>query len=268
MVDIAINKTDYQSFYDERRLQTYAQDYDAIRAEDHAGYRELGEFIQQYDLSAKKCLEIGSSGGFFQDMVEDYTGTDIAESLARHYHKPYKIADGSRYPFPDNTFDAIWTFHVFEHIPDLQTAMLEVVRLLKPGGVVFFAPAWQCRTWAADGYEVRPYSDFGWRGKLVKASIPLRNSIWWRSLFIFPKRIVRQAAYALGQRVEAIKYKKIKANYEIFWQSDSDACNAIDAHDAILWFKSHGCVCLSHPTATSALLFRHGGLVLRKLGDK
>lgn len=256
--------SDYKSFYDERRHETYAHDYHKLRAEDHSHYSDLKAFIDRFQLQDKKCLEIGSSGGFFQDMVDDYWGTDIAENLAKYYHKPYRVASGSHYPFENEMFDAIWTITVYEHIPELQEALLEIKRLLKPGGVVLFAPAWQCRAWAADGYAVRPYSDFGWKGKLIKASIPIRNSIIWRSLFIFPKRFVRHLLFLLGYRFKEIRYRKLKANYDIYWTSDSDACNSIDPHDAILWFLSHGFECLSHPTHLSAFFVRTGALIFRK----
>ena len=256
--------TTYKSFYDERRHETYAHDYGAMRADEHPYYPKLKAFIEKYDLGKKRCLEIGSSGGFFQDLVEDYWGTDIAENLAGYYHKPYRVAENDHYPFEDEMFDAIWTITVYEHIPDLQKALLEIERLLKPGGVVFFAPAWQCRPWAADGYAVRPYGDFDWKGKLIKASIPIRDSILWRSMFIFPKRLFRQFLFLMGFRFSEIRYRKLKANYETYWVSDSDACNSIDPHDAILWFLSHGFECLSHPSVSRMFFVRNGTLVFRK----
>lgn len=259
-----MNDDEYKAFYDERRSETYAHDYNTIVASEHSFFPELSAFVKQHDLTGKRCLEIGSSGGFFQDLVEDYWGTDIADSLAQYYHKPYRVCAGGKYPFDDAMFDAIWTITVYEHIPELQLALTEISRMLKPGGVVFFAPAWQCRTWAADGYAVRPYSDFGLRGKLIKASIPVRDGVLWRSLFIFPKRFVRHALFLLGHRDSSIRYRKITANYETYWTSDSDACNHIDPHDAILWFLSSGYECLSHPTALSAFFVRNGVLVFRK----
>ncbi len=256
---------DYKSFYDKRRSETYGNDYKKFHAEDHPSYIELKHFIDQFHLRGKKCLEIGSSGGFFQDMVEDYCGTDVADCLKEYYHKPYKVANGPHYPFEDEMFDAIWTIAVYEHIPELQIAMLELKRLLKPGGVLFFAPAWQCRPWAAEGYAKRPYGNLRWKGKLIKAIIPLRNSILWRSFFIFPKRIVRHLLFLLHYRYTTIYYNKLKANYEKFWVNDSDACNSIDPHDAILWFWSHGFECLSHPTTLKAFFVQTGPLILRKL---
>lgn len=259
-----MNQQDYKAFYDERRTETYAHDYENLKAEDHAYYAVLKEFIDQFQLKNKKCLEIGSSGGFFQDMVDDYSGTDIADSLAKFYHKPYKVSAGASYPFGDNLFDAIWTITVYEHIPELQQALLEIKRMLKPGGVVFFLPAWQCRSWAADGYPVRPYSDFDLKGKLIKASIPIRDSVIWRSMYIFPRRLFRLIRYLLGYRYKTLRYKKIKPNYDIYWTTDADACNNIDPFDAILWFKSNGFECISHSGMMSAFFVRTGALVFRK----
>jgi len=254
----------YKTFYDDRRHETYAHDYATMRAEHHSLCAELEEFISEHALADKRCLEIGSSGGFFQDLVNDYWGTDIAAGLATYYHKPYRVSEGSRYPFADEMFDAIWTITVYEHIPDVQSAMAEINRLLKPGGVIFFAPAWQCRSWAADGYAVRSYTDFDWQGRLIKASIPLRNSVLWRSLFIFPKRIARHALFLAGYRFRKLGYRKLKPNYDVYWESDADACNSMDPHDAILWFLSNGFECVSHVTHFSKFMVRNGPLVFRK----
>lgn len=254
----------YRSFYDERRRETYGEDYERMRAEDHPHYAVLRAFIEEFELRDKKCLEIGSSGGFFQDMVEDYWGTDIAHSLARHYHKPYRVTVGPRFPFDDGMFDAIWTINVYEHIPGLNEAMLEIERLLKPGGVVLFAPAWQCRPWAADGYGIRPYRELDWRGRVTRATIPLRDSVLWRLAWLLPKRVWRHVGFLLGRRFPQIRFRRLNPNYEVFWQSDSDACNSIDPHDAILWFLSHGFACVSRPTNLAVFTVRTGALVFRK----
>jgi SAM-dependent methyltransferase len=255
----------YKEFYDENRVDQYGEQYTTKLAKEHPSYADLLVFIKTYRLQDKKCLEIGSSGGGFQDMVEDYHGTDIADSLKKYYHKPYKMAVGVAYPFENDEFDAIWSLHVYEHIPHLQEAMLEIKRLLKKDGVLLFSPAWQSRPWAAEGYEVRPYSNFEIKGKIIKLLIPIRNSILWRSFFIFPKRIIRSVIFLLGFKYKEVKYKKLQANYETYWMPDSDACNSIDPHDAILWFESNGFKCLSHPLYLRSLFVRNGALIFKML---
>ncbi len=242
----------YRAFYDERRKDTYAHDYDKFKAEEHPSFSELKAFIDRFHLKNKRCLEIGSSGGFFQDMVDDYSGTDISEGLGKYYHKTYKVGEDGAYPFGDEDFDCIWTITVYEHIPKLQKALWEIKRMLKPGGLVFFAPAWHCRPWASGGYNIRSYRDLNLRGKIVKASIPIRNNLLWRSIFIF------------GYKFTNIRYKKIKPNYEKYWGADSDACNQMYSHDAILWFLCNGFSCLSHETNRSILFVRSTSLIFQK----
>jgi cyclopropane fatty-acyl-phospholipid synthase-like methyltransferase len=51
--------------------------------------------------------------------------------------------DGTRLPFPDNTFDRIICSEVMEHIPDDSAAAAELARVLKPGGILgVTVPTW------------------------------------------------------------------------------------------------------------------------------
>ncbi|UWR25737.1 class I SAM-dependent methyltransferase [Sulfitobacter sp. S223] len=40
-------------------------------------------------------------------------------------------------PYDDQSFDVVMAAHVLEHLPDPQRALAEMVRVLKPGGMVF-----------------------------------------------------------------------------------------------------------------------------------
>ncbi len=51
--------------------------------------------------------------------------------------------DGTRLPFPDDTFDRIICSEVMEHIPDDHAAARELARVLKPGGTIAVTvPTW------------------------------------------------------------------------------------------------------------------------------
>lgn len=233
--------------------------------ESHAGgYAQLERFVFEHQLvQGARCLEVGCGRGVFQDLVADYTGVDLAASVARYLHKPFVQASATALPFPDSSFDAAWTIWVFEHVPDPELAMAELRRVLKPGGLLFFAPAWQCRPWAADGYPVRPYSDFNLKGKLYKATIPLRDSIAWRSFFTIPRRLRRLVTRKLHPGPTPFRYKKLRGNFEKFWMSDSDAINAMDAYEALVWFQSRGDQVL-HPTGFARqFLIRNGHILVR-----
>jgi SAM-dependent methyltransferase len=45
-----------------------------------------------------------------------------------------RVADAERIPYDDNTFDVVVGHAVIHHIPDVETAFREMLRVLKPGG--------------------------------------------------------------------------------------------------------------------------------------
>jgi SAM-dependent methyltransferase len=234
-----LSRNQIKSFYERvDRVTTYTVETDPDK---HPFSPLLKDFIDKWTLANKKLLEIGSSKGLFQDFVADYTGVDVAECLRPHYRKPYVIVKDARLPFVDGHFDAIFTYATHEHIPDIETALEEIIRVLKPGGGCLFAPAWHTRPWFAQGYALRPYSELSTREKLVKCSIRVRDFFLLRWTFVLLRRIFRLLLYTGSLHSVPLRYRKLKANYNKFWQSDSDACNSLDPFDVILWFRSRGC---------------------------
>lgn len=252
---------DPRSFYDKQYSGLeYAS---ASKPDEHSSYPLLKSFVEEYDLQNKKCLEVGCGRGAFQDIVLDYTGLDLSITVQHLIRKPFCAGSASQLPFKDNCFDAIWTLAVLEHVLDPEKAMCEMRRVLKHDGVILFSPAWQCRPWAADGYAVRPYRDFDWKGKIIKASIPIRDSLLYRSCYVFPRRVVRSIQYVWSRRPLGFRFRRLIPNYEHCWTSDSDAVNSMDPYEVILWFVSRGDICLSHPNWRSKFFVRTGGIVFR-----
>jgi SAM-dependent methyltransferase len=245
----------YNSAYLSSRYATFTL------AHQHYAASELSDFVSRHNLDELRCLEVGSGRGAFQDLVADYTGLDLSRSVADNYRKPFFSGSAEELPFADNDFDAIWSITVLEHIPNPERALNEMRRVLKPGGMLFLKPAWNCRPWICEGIPVRPYSDLNLRQKFIKLTLPLRDSVWWRALKTLPRRLwnsLRQNDQSL-----ALRYQKLKADYETFWMVDSDACSSIDPFDAIQWFQSRGDEVVSHPTWRSAFLSRSEHLVVR-----
>jgi hypothetical protein len=126
-------------------------------------------------------------------------------------------------------------------LPKPELALREMRIVLRDKGLLYLQAAWQCRSWAAEGYAVRPYSDFDIQGKLIKASIPLRDSIGYRALYIFPLRLVRLINSLLSNRPMNFHYNLLTPNYEHYWQPDSDAVNSMDAYEAVAVFWRAWC---------------------------
>lgn len=258
-----ISNSELKKFYEDiDRESQYSLGNTATK---HPFHDLLSAFIDKWNLDKKKCLEIGSSKGLFQDMVADYTGVDIAAGLSIYYRKPFLPVQGATLPFADASFDAVFSYATHEHIPDIETALGEIVRVLRPGGTCLFAPAWHTRPWFADGYQVRPFSDFCFCQKLIKASIPFRDNFLCRYSFVILRRLAHLGGYLFSSgRPTGLKYRKLKANYHVFWQSDSDACNSLDPFDVILWFRSRGFLCHGYTSLAKCLFVRTYALELQK----
>lgn len=220
-------------------------------------------FADQYHLQGKKVLDVGSGRGYLQDMVDDYVGLDISPSAGRFYHKPFVVASATEMPFKDRQFDAVWTVWVLEHIPNPESALREIRRVVKPGGVILLMPAWFCTSWAAQGYEVRPYSDFGLAGKTIKASLWIRSSPRFFLAYNVPIRALRYAAARVSGGPTSYHYSRLTPNYETYWVPDSDAVNSLDPFEAALWFESRGDKCLNCPSGFGNLTYYSQYIVIR-----
>ncbi len=74
---------------------------------------------------------------------------------------------GENLPLPDDTFDLVLSHEVIEHVQDDRQAILEIVRVLKPGGrLVLFCPN--------RGYPFETHGIY-WRGRYHFGNIPLVN---------------------------------------------------------------------------------------------
>jgi SAM-dependent methyltransferase len=202
-------------------------------------------FAQQYGLADQRVLDIGAGTGYLQDVVPNYVGLDISPSARRYFHKPFVEASATDMPFRDNEFDAAWTVWVLEHVPKPEQALVEMRRVVKDGGLLYLKPAWDCRWWFAQGYEVRPYSDFGAIGKFKKASLNVVASPYYRGASLALTRYVRQMQTRWQSQPTRFHYRLLEPNYEQYWVPDSDAVNGLDYYETLLWFTSRGDECLN-----------------------
>ena len=92
-------------------------------------------------------LEIGAGGGFLLEELRDagftdLTGSDITETAASEmsYRVPEAdavLADAERLGFLPEVFDVVVGSDVIEHLPDVDSHLESVARILKPGGLYF-----------------------------------------------------------------------------------------------------------------------------------
>lgn len=221
----------------------------------------MAKFAEAFHLKDKKVLDVGAGRGYLQDVVDDYTGLDISPNVKRFFHKPFVLASATAMPIPDGTFDAAWSIWVLEHVPNPEAALSEMRRVVKDGGLLFLAPAWDCTPFAADGYPVRPYSDFGFGGKLVKATTPVHH--YFRSVAKAPIGLLRYAAWKSSGGTTRLHYRLLTPNYGKYWMADSDALNSLDRYELAIWFQSRGDECLNCEGSLKGWLQQNEAVMIR-----
>ena len=112
-----------------------------------AGYR----IVRNVDLTGKRVLEIGPAAiehiDFWTTKPKSWVNLDIREHLLAVAadrieatgvpHEEVLVQPGSpTLPFPDGEFDAVFTFYALEHIYPLDPHLDEILRVLKPGGLL------------------------------------------------------------------------------------------------------------------------------------
>ncbi len=92
--------------------------------------------------------------------VEKYIGLDIENPTYQQNGKPDMFWDGRKIPLDDNTVDTVMATELFEHLPDIESVLKEINRVLKPGGLLFFTVPflWPLHDAPHDEYRYTPFS--------------------------------------------------------------------------------------------------------------
>ena len=123
-------------------------------------------FVSQYLLERSPGLEIT---GF------DWNPESVAVASAKNPTETYTVADITRLPFPDNSFDISGCFEVMEHLRTPQAALRELVRVSRTA-VILSVPhePYFCLSNVARGknLDIRP-----------RGSDPDHRQFWSRQAF-------------------------------------------------------------------------------------
>lgn len=93
------------------------------------------------EVLKKPVLDVGCGDGFFAQLVfghvdvgVDLEQMEVRKAIIRGTYDWNIVADVTKLPFEDGFFSTIISNCVIEHIPNVEAALLELYRVLKPGG--------------------------------------------------------------------------------------------------------------------------------------
>lgn len=124
----------------------FFEEVERHRYQDYAPW--MPEVMGFNEHAGERLLEVGCGMG--TDLLQFArggaicTGVDLTPrsiEISKHRFKLYDvpgtfvIADGEKLPFPDKSFDVVYSNGVLHHTPDTNGAVQEIHRVLRPGGI-------------------------------------------------------------------------------------------------------------------------------------
>jgi SAM-dependent methyltransferase len=87
-------------------------------------------------------LDVGCGHGRYTGRVRadhpeaTVVGIDKSPGMLAEVAEPVMVADAQAIPYPDGCADAVLAMHMLYHVPDIDKAVAEFRRVLRPGGVL------------------------------------------------------------------------------------------------------------------------------------
>lgn len=170
----------------------------------------ISRYINKPSSERRKILDFGCGPGHIADYLTPYGelyGLDFSEDAIRlakdRGYTNLLVSQGERTPYSDGTFDAIIAIDVLEHIEKDTDAMIEMRRILKPGGQIFFSlPAYKF-LW---GYHDTMYGHFRRytvkeiSKKFIASGFDVPQVSYVEPIFIFPLFFLRKIKDKLKMR--------------------------------------------------------------------
>ena len=149
---------------------------------------QRSETLRQLALvKGEHVLDIGSGPGFLCESIAALVGSEGAVvgieispdlvAMCERRNQPkclsFAVGDATKIDRPDASFDAVVCAQVAEYVPDVDRALSEAFRLLKPGGrTIFVATDWDAVVWHSQSPERMARIMKSWRAHCAHPNLP------------------------------------------------------------------------------------------------
>lgn len=129
--------------------------------------RDTAAMLSHYlDLAGATAIDVGGGPGYTAEALRDagawaFTVDPFVEELSLHGRTPVDavVGDGLCLPVASDSLDLVCTLNALEHVPTPWSFLDELVRVARPGGIVFVGVTNWLSPWG--GHETSPWHYLG-----------------------------------------------------------------------------------------------------------
>jgi len=234
------------------RAPKYTREYfDQIEAARYAAEPQIFSFAQFTRSHGSKVLEVGVGAGTdFTQWVRSGAqacGVDLTEEAVEHTQRrlaayglsaqEVRVADAEALPYPNDTFDLVYSWGVIHHSPDPERALFEIVRVCRSGGCI--------KVMVYNRHSVLAYRTW-LRFALLRAR-PWRSLAWTIAHHV---ESVGTCAYTVGEvremlgrlPVDQVRVQPMLTSYDVLadlggaWQRGASVIATLLGGNRVGWF--------------------------------
>lgn len=173
-------------------------------------HRTVTGFLQKYAMG--RILDVGAGTLAWKYIALRYCQSYESIDFKRTHPELSHIGSIESMPLPSDHYDSALSVQVLEHVPDTDTALREVYRVLKPGGIFVLSVPHYCYL-HNEPYDFYRFTKYGIATVLKRAGFRVLNVSSAGGFFSFLHHVVGTALVGLSHGIPIIAAAIFKMNY-------------------------------------------------------
>ena len=222
------------------RFYSTSSDYrDFLKSHEKSHLRSYLPFVERYVAKGARVLELGVGAGLssFSLSQRGYkvVGVDISRLFLKEVSSQITsnlkivVGDVLELPFSSSLFDAVICLYLLEHVTDVETALLEMMRVLRKGGLLLIKSP----------NLLSPYTSFI-KFFSILVVLSKRSSLWGETRLSSLRVLVRNCYYSFKKSISSkpnFIYREPDLNLP---ESDADSVCFLNQMDLRNFFSRRG----------------------------